>query len=79
MRVEDSPAIPFLQNQKSLKMSALTSRLDAKLIEDAAKALIKYERKQEQEGESRKLIEERPKWVLLQVGFDASLNILYVS
>lgn len=55
-------------------MSALTSRLDAKLIEDAAKALIKYERKQEQASESRKLIEERPKWVLLQVCFVAPIN-----
>eukprot|EP01031_Cornospumella_fuschlensis_P028102 gene28102-33934_t len=55
-------------------MSALTSRLDAKLIEDAAKALIKYERKQEQERESRKLIEERPKWVLLQVQLQKEIN-----
>jgi len=46
---------------------SLPSRLDSVLIEDAVKALIKYERKRTDEKQAAVLIEGRPKWVLLQV------------
>eukprot|EP01039_Chlorochromonas_danica_P010006 gene10003-11066_t len=46
---------------------SLPSRLDSVLIEDAIKALIKYEKKRESEKTTKVLIENRPKWVLLQV------------
>jgi ribosome biogenesis protein UTP30 len=48
-------------------MNPLPSRLDSVLIQDASKALIKYERNRIQQGPDRTLIEDRPKWVLLQV------------
>lgn len=48
-------------------MTSLPSRLDSKLIDDAVKALLKYENKRSQEKEAQVLFEGRPKAILLQV------------